>query len=130
MNARDSNDRTNETASPPGADGVRHGFETSWGALWRDGSARFRLWAPQAGGLTLRLAGRDLAMEKQDAGWFALTAEAEPGQEYAFVLPDGMVVPDPAARAQAGDVHGPSRIVDPAPTPGDMTGVDALGKKR
>jgi maltooligosyltrehalose trehalohydrolase len=28
-------------------------------------------------------------------------------------MPDGLAVPDPAARAQAGDVHGPSLLVDP-----------------
>ena len=63
--------------------------------------------------MTLRLAGRDIPMVKQDGGWFELTAEAEPGAEYCYVLPDGLVVPDPAARAQAGDVHGASRLVDP-----------------
>ena len=93
--------------------GNRYAFDTTWGATWRDGRARFRLWAPQAGGVNLRLAGRDLPMEKRDAGWFELTAEAAPDDEYAYVLPDGMVVPDPASRAQAGDVHGPSRVVDP-----------------
>jgi malto-oligosyltrehalose trehalohydrolase len=47
-------------------------------------------------------------------GWFELLAEGvEPGTEYAFVLPDGLAVPDPAAREQAADVHGPSRVVDP-----------------
>ncbi len=93
--------------------GTRYDFETSWGASWQDGAVRFRIWAPQAGAMTLRIAGRDISMEKQDGGWFAVTAEAEPGAEYAFVLPDGMAVPDPAARAQAGDVHGSSRLVDP-----------------
>ncbi len=46
-------------------------------------------------------------------GWFAATAPAGNGSAYAFRLPDGRVVPDPAARAQAGDVHGASRIVVP-----------------
>ena len=36
-----------------------------------------------------------------------------PATRYSFVLADGMRVPDPAARAQIGDVHGPSRLVDP-----------------
>ncbi|RAI31459.1 hypothetical protein CH341_32665, partial [Rhodoplanes roseus] len=64
--------------------------------------------------MTLRLAGQDLAMNKADRGWFELTVpEAEAGQDYQFVLEDGFAVPDPTARAQAGDVHGPSRLVDP-----------------
>ncbi len=90
-------------------------FETTWGAFMRpEGGARFRLWAPAQNALTLRLAGQDLAMNKADRGWFELTVpEAEAGQDYQFVLEDGFAVPDPAARAQAGDVHGPSRLVDP-----------------
>ncbi len=35
------------------------------------------------------------------------------GAEYAFLLPDGLVVPDPASRRQAGDVHGPSKLTAP-----------------
>src|SRR3546814_11957437 len=35
------------------------------------------------------------------------------GTAYAFEVGDGMTVPDPAARTQAGDVHGPSLLVDP-----------------
>src|SRR3546814_4182731 len=47
-------------------------------------------------------------------GWFELTTDrVQPGGSYAFELPDGRRVPDPAARAQAGDVHGPSVLVDP-----------------
>ena len=37
-----------------------------------------------------------------------------PDHGYAFVLADGRPVPDPAARAQVADVHGPARLVDPA----------------
>ena len=35
------------------------------------------------------------------------------GTEYQFVLQDGMAVPDPASRAQKGDVNGPSVVIDP-----------------
>src|SRR5690606_15162765 len=47
-------------------------------------------------------------------GWFEteLTGLAA-GTAYAFEVGDGMTVPDPAARAQAGDVHGQSLLVDP-----------------
>lgn len=86
----------------------------SWGALPEGGGHwRFRLWAPGLERLTLRLAGRDLDMAAEDDGWFALSAEAAEGDEYAFVLPDGLVVPDPASRRQADDVHGPSRVTAP-----------------
>ena len=32
---------------------------------------------------------------------------------YRYRLADGMLVPDPASRAQADDVHGPSVVIDP-----------------
>ncbi|KZD12747.1 malto-oligosyltrehalose trehalohydrolase [Oceanibaculum pacificum] len=91
-------------------------FRKSWGAeLFADGGARFRLWAPDAERLSLRLSGgADLPMQRTEMGWFEVQADGlTAGMEYGFVLPDGTCVPDPAARAQAGDVHGMSRLVDP-----------------
>jgi maltooligosyltrehalose trehalohydrolase len=86
----------------------------TWGPEVTPEGARFRLWAPAQKGVTLRLQGRDVPMRRDADGWFeAAVAGAAPGAAYGFVLDDGMVVPDPAARAQAGDVHGPSRLVDP-----------------
>jgi maltooligosyltrehalose trehalohydrolase len=49
-------------------------------------------------------------MEPAGGGWFELRAEAPDLAPYAFVLPDGTVVPDPAARRQEWDVHGPSLV--------------------
>jgi len=47
-------------------------------------------------------------------GWHELlTHEAKPGSLYQYVLPDGMMVPDPASRFQPDDVHGPSEVIDP-----------------
>lgn len=96
---------------------ARSAFTKSWGAeLLDDGSARFRLWAPGADDLSLRLAagGDDLPMPAATDGWYEIvTDRIRPGEGYSFVLPDGMAVPDPAARAQVGDVHGPSRLIDP-----------------
>ena len=91
-------------------------FPTSWGAVpEEDGRARFRLWAPEAERLSLRAGGRDRPMEPAGEGWWEhVASDLLPGADYAFVLPDGTAVPDPASRAQAGDVHGPSRLVDPS----------------
>lgn len=88
---------------------------TAWGPeLLAEGGARFRLWAPGEDRLTLRLDGTDHEMRKAGEGWFeSVVPEAKPGATYAFVLPDGKVVPDPAARALAEDVHGPAVLVDP-----------------
>jgi malto-oligosyltrehalose trehalohydrolase len=54
-------------------------------------------------------------MPSAGEGWLDLTLSGPaPGDAYAFVLPDGATVPDPASRAQVEDVHGPSRLVDPS----------------
>lgn len=90
-------------------------FPTTWGAtLQADGSARFRLWAPGVESVALSTRGGDIPMPGSGDGWFVLeTDKVAAGESYGFRLPSGQVVPDPAARAQAGDVHGPSVLVDP-----------------
>jgi 1,4-alpha-glucan branching enzyme len=89
-------------------------YSRSWGAELDETGARFRLWAPGQDAVTLRLDGRDHPMAREEGGWYSTdVAGARAGAEYAFVMPDGLAVPDPAARAQAGDVHGPSLLVDP-----------------
>jgi malto-oligosyltrehalose trehalohydrolase len=79
------------------------------------GQVRFRLWAPKARQVAVRLVGTatDLAMEPRDGGWFELTAAAHAGQRYLYVIDNDRAVPDPASRFQPEDVHGPSEIVDP-----------------
>ena len=67
-----------------------------------DGRWRFRLWAPGVESLTLSLRGESAPMEHVGDGWFAATAPAVEGDPYAFVLPNGLVVPDPAARRSSG----------------------------
>jgi maltooligosyltrehalose trehalohydrolase len=53
-------------------------------------------------------------MREAGDGWFELETHRVGGDAaYSFVLADGKAVNDPAARAQSGDVHGPSRLVDP-----------------
>lgn len=86
----------------------------TWGAVPAGGGRwRFRLWAPGVPALTLRLSGRAMPMEPGKDGWFALVTEAGEGAPYAYVLPDGRTVPDPASRRQEGDVHGASLLTAP-----------------
>lgn len=87
----------------------------SWGAtLVGDGRTRFALWAPDRDGVTLEIDGAPpVAMGAQDDGWFVATTDAPAGTRYRFRIGD-TVVPDPAARAQSGGVHGWSLVVDPA----------------
>jgi malto-oligosyltrehalose trehalohydrolase len=85
-----------------------------FGANLSDDGAVFRLFAPQARDVALRLAGRgDRAMRRRDESWFELRAEAAPGELYRFVIDGNHIVPDPASRFQPQDVDGPSEIIAP-----------------
>ncbi|MGI8724584.1 MAG: malto-oligosyltrehalose trehalohydrolase [Methyloceanibacter sp.] len=87
-----------------------------FGAEILEDGVRFRLRAPaqKSVGLVVGDTGAILPMPDAGGGWFELTTNAvKPGAGYGFALADGTVVPDPAARAQIGDVHGLSRLVDP-----------------
>ncbi len=80
--------------------------------LQPDGTTRFRLWAPSAETVQLRLPGGDQPMHAE-GGWHHLAAHAPAGTRYSYVLPDGLAVPDPASRLQDGDVHDASIVADP-----------------
>jgi malto-oligosyltrehalose trehalohydrolase len=101
--------------SDAGAVAEFRSFPKTWGAEYvAAGEVRFRLWAPGQETVTLRLNGDDTEMTRADDGWFELLATGvTPGAEYNYVLADGMVVPDPASRAQKKDVNGPSLVIDP-----------------
>ena len=85
-----------------------------WGAEYiSDDVVRFRVWAEGQKNLTLRLNDNDIPMAASGNGWFQADVPGiRHGAEYQFVLQDGMPVPDPASRAQKGDVNGPSVVVD------------------
>jgi maltooligosyltrehalose trehalohydrolase len=81
------------------------------------GGVRFNLWAPRFERIGLWLEGSEslLPMRASADGWHTLiSAQAQAGSRYRFVLPDGQQVPDPASRFQPDDVHGPSEVIDPA----------------
>ncbi len=84
-----------------------------FGAELEGGQARFRVWAPSVERLTLRLDGAEHPMTAEAEGLHTATVPAKAGGTYKFAAPDGMAFPDPAARAQAGDVHDASLLVDP-----------------
>jgi malto-oligosyltrehalose trehalohydrolase len=78
------------------------------------GKTQFRIWAPAQQEVSLVLdGGTRLAMARGDSGWFACEAACGAGTNYRYALQDGTMVPDPAARAQRGDVDGWSVVVDP-----------------
>jgi maltooligosyltrehalose trehalohydrolase len=89
------------------------------------GGVRFRLWAPRAEHIELRLSGEGadlgsehfaaaIPMRRMEQGWFELvTGEAKVGSPYLFQIDGRVTVPDPASRFQRQDVHGPSEVIDP-----------------
>ncbi|HEY9056662.1 MAG TPA: malto-oligosyltrehalose trehalohydrolase, partial [Aurantimonas sp.] len=98
----------------------RSSFETSWGTARRGDRTEFRLWAPSARSIELAIQAENdeldyLAMDKDAEGWWRVTTDrVAVGGGYGFRVNGDKVVPDPAARAQVGDVHGLSKLVDPA----------------
>jgi maltooligosyltrehalose trehalohydrolase len=76
---------------------------------------QFRIWAPGQQRLSLAIEGSEpLPMAAYSGGWFEAVVNCGQGTKYRYLLQDGTGVPDPASRAQSGDVHGPSIVVDPA----------------
>ncbi|MFN7024641.1 MAG: malto-oligosyltrehalose trehalohydrolase [Pseudorhizobium sp.] len=90
-------------------------FPKTWGSEFTSvGEVRFRVWAPGQQEVTLRLGTSETPMSRSDGGWFELLATGvSAGTEYAFVLADGMTIPDPASRGQKDEVNGPSLVIDP-----------------
>ena len=81
--------------------------------LLDDGTTRFRLWAPDAQNVSLIVVGaQTLPMTATEDGWYSIDAPYGTGTLYRFLINDDLHVPDPASRAQAGDVHAPSLVVD------------------
>jgi maltooligosyltrehalose trehalohydrolase len=93
----------------------RFAYDPRFGArLLRDGQTLFRLWAPAQEGVSVVIdGGPTLPMTRSPDGWFDAIARYPAGTRYRYGLADGMLVPDPASRAQANDVHDPSVVVDP-----------------
>ena len=76
---------------------------------------RFRVWAPAQPAMSVAVQdGPRLPMERCGGGWFEVEVECGAGARYEYVLADGTLIPDPASRAQDGDVHGASIVVDPS----------------
>jgi malto-oligosyltrehalose trehalohydrolase len=76
---------------------------------------RFRLWAPTQRAVAVEIEGAaTVPMIRSQDGWFEAEAQGGGRTRYRYKLDDGRLVPDPASRAQADDVHGPSLVVDPA----------------
>jgi malto-oligosyltrehalose trehalohydrolase len=79
----------------------------------------FRLWAPGASAVELALEQVNggpafFPMVDDGDGWHRLFSPLTgPGSRYRFRIDHHLLVPDPASRCQAEDVHGPSVVIDP-----------------
>jgi maltooligosyltrehalose trehalohydrolase len=77
------------------------------------GRAAFRVWAPLARSVAVRLDGGETELTEAGDGVWAGEADALPGADYRFVLDRGDAWPDPYSRWQPDGVRGPSRVLDP-----------------
>jgi maltooligosyltrehalose trehalohydrolase len=77
-----------------------------------DGQVRFRVWAPNATAVCVRLREADRGLIPVGDGVFERTLAARPGDDYLFVLAGGAALPDPCSRCQPEGAGGPSRVVD------------------
>ncbi|HWU96987.1 MAG TPA: malto-oligosyltrehalose trehalohydrolase [Oxalicibacterium sp.] len=98
-----------------------YSFEPSFGAqLLQDaqnGHTRFRLWAPSARAVNVVIDQVAYPLQSLPDGWYEATIRCGAGTQYRFetIAENGDILQcaDPASRAQAGDVHDASIVVDP-----------------
>jgi maltooligosyltrehalose trehalohydrolase len=78
-----------------------------------DKSAIFSIWAPDADRVSVLFKeGSQWDLISIQEGWFTLELARVPCTYYRFIINGEMYVPDPAAQAQFGDVHGWSQLID------------------
>jgi maltooligosyltrehalose trehalohydrolase len=79
-----------------------------------DGVVEFRVWAPSASSVAVRVRGAEHKLDAAGDGVFAARVAAAPGDDYLFVLDGERALPDPCSRHQPEGIRGPSRVLDPA----------------
>ncbi len=85
------------------------------GAVWTDGTAQFRVWAPDARAVDVVFEGGDcksFTLTREHGGYFA-GATRTSARLYKYRVDDTGPWPDPCSRFQPHGVHGPSLLVDP-----------------
>jgi 1,4-alpha-glucan branching enzyme len=82
------------------------------GLLEEDGVAVFRVWAPGARSVAVRVGGREHELAPAGGGVLEARVVAGAGSDYVFVLDGGRERPDPCSRFQPEGIRGPSRLVD------------------
>src|SRR3954463_4739489 len=98
--------------------GVRRFLDVPWqpwlGAVPSKTATTFRVWAPKASALSVRVVdGPTAALTADGEGYYSVTLEGvRPGARYLYRFPDGRERPDPASLLQPEGVHGPSEVGD------------------
>src|SRR6478672_9362759 len=77
-----------------------------------EGGVEFRVWAPAASRVAVRVRGDEHPLAPVGEGIYAAEVTAEHGDDYLFVLDGERVLPDPCSREQPEGIRGPSRVVD------------------
>jgi maltooligosyltrehalose trehalohydrolase len=96
-------------------------WERPLGARMHDaGRVEFRVWAPRAHTVTVRLDGGAVEMACVGSGVYEAVVPARPGEDYWFEL-DGRPLPDPCSRWQPGGIRGPSRVFGPPDPPSPLS---------
>jgi maltooligosyltrehalose trehalohydrolase len=86
----------------------------------------FRVWAPAASRLGVRVNGEEHRLEREEEGTWSARVSAAAGDDYVYVL-DGRELPDPCSREQPAGSRGPSRVVQvPDVRPGPELRLDQL----
>src|SRR5262245_14537000 len=65
-----------------------------------EGGTEFRVWAPAAASVAVRLGGRDEPLQALGHGVYAAVVPAAAGDDYLFVLDGERALPDPCSRHQ------------------------------
>ena len=84
------------------------------------GRCQFSVWAPEKKSMTLHLLARgkpatDIAMQKDDQGYFMTEVEGvTAGDRYYYIPEGGQEYPDPCSQYQPEGLNGPSQVIDHA----------------
>jgi len=88
-----------------------------------EGGVEFRVWAPAASHVAVRLSDRQHELADAGDGFFAEVLAADPGDDYLYVLDGDDALPDPCSRFQPNGIRGASRVVE---TPAEIAPGPAL----
>lgn len=73
----------------------------------------FKVWAPKAKKVAVKIGDRSEPMHAGEGGWWAADVQdANDGTDYSFVVDDGSPMPDPRSAFQPEGINGVSRVVD------------------